>query len=176
MRGHRVVDSARSPSASIRRATAALRRLARLSALDETAVCLRAVVLFATAEIAVRSAPLPRVARWYGATLEFSDGEPRLDGRSVNMTDAERATLRMLVRVARHWPFGPRGACLRHSLAAANILRSRAPKLRLAVGHGLDRKLAAHAWLEVDGIAVTDPGDYVPLLGPRPREERTTSS
>lgn len=139
-------------------------------------VCIRAVVLFATAEIAVRSAPLPRVARWYGATLEFSDDEPRPDGSSVAMTDAERATLRMLVRVARHWPFGPRGACLRHSLAAANVLRSRAPKLRLAVGHGLDRKLAAHAWLEVDGIAVTNPGGYLPLLRPRARTEGTTWS
>jgi hypothetical protein len=132
---------------------------------------LRAVLLFSAIEVIVRITDLPRAARWLGTRLEFSERPPGGELHALDIDPAKRRSLVMLGRVARHWPFGPRGACLRLSLAAATVLRSRAPTLRLAIGPSPSIEVTAHAWLEVDGIAVTDPGrGYVPLLehgGPR---------
>jgi hypothetical protein len=125
----------------------------------------RGVALFCAIEILVRSTKLSRAIHIVGASLEFSERPPGRDFRSLHIEPAQVRSLMILTRVARRWPFGPPGACLRHSLAAAYVLRNRAPKLRLAVGSVDSRELTAHAWLEVDGTAVTDPGStYLPLL------------
>ncbi len=134
-----------------------------------------AVLLFAGAELALRLAGLERVAQLFGATLEFSDEIPRREGSRLELSPSDRRTLSILARVARHWPFGPGGACLRHSLAAAHVLRSMHPRLRLAVGSGSMRELTAHAWVEVDRVAITNPANLRPLLlpGSPGKEERS---
>ncbi|MHB1599542.1 MAG: hypothetical protein ACYCXY_11790, partial [Acidimicrobiales bacterium] len=78
----------------------------------------RALLLFAAAEVAVRTARLPSAARWFGAELEFSDTPPVRAGGTLALSPSERRRLSVLTRVAHHWPLGPRGACLRLSLAA----------------------------------------------------------
>lgn len=134
-----------------------LRRPALVAAIGES------VVLLASAEISLRVADLPRVARWFGASLEFTDARPSLEIEALNLSPSERRRLAVLDRVAQRWPLGPRGTCLRHSLSAAYVVRSRRPRLRLSVGRREPGDLAAHAWIEVDGTAVTDPGDFEPL-------------
>jgi Transglutaminase-like superfamily len=121
------------------------------------------VLLLATAEVSLRLAGLPRVARWFGATLEFTDVAPGVAVGALNISPAERQRLAVLGRVAQYWPLAPRGACLRHSLSAAHVVRSRGPRLRLSVGRTGPGDITAHAWIEVDGTAVTDPGDFEPL-------------
>jgi Transglutaminase-like superfamily len=121
------------------------------------------VLLLGTAEISLRVADLPRVARWFGATLEFTDAVPSLGVSALDISPSERQRLVVLSRVARHWPLAPKGACLRHSLSASYMLRTRRPSLRLSVGRLVAGDIAAHAWVEVNGTAVTDPGDFAPL-------------
>ena len=121
------------------------------------------VLLLATAEASLRVADLRRVARWFGATLEFTDTAPGLAVGALDISVSERRRLAVLSRVAQRWPLAPQGACLRHSLSAAHVLRSRRPRLRLSVGRTSPGDIAAHAWIEVDGTAVTDPGDFEPL-------------
>ena len=131
------------------------------------------VLLLATAEVSLRLADLPRVARWFGATLEFTDNAPGLAVETLDISLSERQRLAVLSRVAQRWPLAPHGACLRHSLSAAYVVRSRGPRLRLSVGRTSPGDIAAHAWIEVDGTAVTDPGDFEPLARrqrPKPGE------
>jgi Transglutaminase-like superfamily len=131
------------------------------------------VLLLATAEVSLRLADLPRVARWFGATLEFTDTAPGLAVETLDISLSERQRLAVLSRVAQRWPLAPHGACLRHSLSAAYVVRSRGPRLRLSVGRTSPGDIAAHAWIEVDGTAVTDPGDFEPLARrqrPKPGE------
>jgi hypothetical protein len=121
------------------------------------------VLLLASAEISLRLADLPRVARWFGATLEFTDSPPVVAVAALKLSPSQCRRLAVLNRVALRWPLAPRGACLRHSLSAAHMVRSRGPQLRLSVGRQERGDIAAHAWIEVDGTAVTDPGDFDPL-------------
>ena len=141
-----------------------LRRPQLLAAAGES------VLLLATAEVSLRLAELPRVAQWFGATLEFTDTPPGLAVDTLDISPSERRRLAVLSRVARRWPLAPRGACLRHSLSAAHVVRSRSPRLRLSVGRTSPGDIAAHAWIEIDGTAVTDPGDFEPLARRRRRE------
>jgi hypothetical protein len=131
------------------------------------------LLLMASAEICLRVSDLPRVAQWFGAHLEFTDDPPLLAIEALNLSASERRRLAVLNRVAQRWPLGPRGACLRHSLSAAHVVRSRRPRLRLSVGRTDPGDIAAHAWIEVDGTAVTDPGDFEPLARrPKPEQRR----
>jgi len=122
------------------------------------------VLLLGCAEIALRVASLPRAARWFGATLDLTDAVPGPRSGAVDLSLSERRKLAALARVARHWPFAPNGACLRHSLSAAHVLRSQRPALRLAARTRAPGAFTAHAWTEVRGTAVTDPGAYSPQL------------
>jgi hypothetical protein len=144
-------------STGTKRFVKVLRRPQLLVAVGES------VLLLATAELSLRVADLPRVARWFGATLEFTDAAPGLAVDALDISRSERQRLAVLSRVAKRWPLAPRGACLRHSLSAAHMLRSRRPRLRLSVGRTSPGDITAHAWIEVDGTAVTDPGDFEPL-------------
>ncbi len=134
-----------------------LRRPELVAAIGES------VLLLASAELSLRVADLGRVAQWFGATLEFTDAPPGLAVETLGLSPSERRRLAVLNRVAQRWPLGPKGACLRHSLSAAHVVRSRGPKLRLSVGKRELGDIAAHAWVEVNGTAVTDPGDFEPL-------------
>lgn len=142
-----------------------LRRPELVAAISES------LLLLASAEICLRVSDLPKVARWFGATLEFTDAPPLLAVEVLNLSASERRRLAVLSRVAQRWPLGPRGACLRHSLSAAHVVRSRRPRLRLSVGRTNPGDIAAHAWIEVNGTAVTDPGDFEPLAR-RPKPEQ----
>jgi Transglutaminase-like superfamily len=126
------------------------------------------VILLAAAEASLRLADLPRVARWFGATLEFTEVAPVLAVDRLDLSPSECRRLAVLSRVAQRWPLAPRGACLRHSLSAAHVLRSRGPRLRLSVGRTNPGEITAHAWIEIRGTAVTDPGDFEPLARRKP--------
>ena len=81
------------------------------------------VLLLATAEASLRVADLRRVARWFGATLEFTDTAPGLAVEALDISVSERRRLAVLSRIAQRWPLAPQGACLRHSLSAAHMLQ-----------------------------------------------------
>lgn len=163
-------------------------------------VFLRATLLFGLAEAALRLFGIGRTVELFGAHLGAagtgtpgrsapSQRAPSQKAPSVTGTDAggldsasrpgslspdEVAILAVLERIGRRWPFGPRGGCLRQSLAAAHVLRRRHPCIRIAVGGDTRRGLAAHSWVEIDGNAVTAPGALDAVLN-RPGKARTRS-
>jgi len=124
------------------------------------------VAVYAAAEIGVRVVRLPRLAAWLGMKLSLDGQEAAPWGRPSQLENRERRRLVMAQKVARRWPFGA-GQCLRVSLVSGWVLRRHGPLLRLGVQSTGGAAPLGHAWVEVDGMAVTDPGDpmLVPLRG-----------
>ena len=139
-------------------------RLGQLARLVRALPAVVAVLWWlAVVELAVRTLPLPRVARLLGAPLavDASSALATPVGGAVLRT-GERRRLSALTRIAPHWPLCD-GPCLRQALAAGHILRRHAPVLR--IGAALDdRALRAHAWLEVDGATVGSAPGFEPLV------------
>jgi len=144
------------------------------------------------AEIGVRTVPLPRLGRFFGAPLSTSQHEPlstlrgdrissptgalegveargepdgeRFVGSSAPMDAGALRRLKVLGVIAPRWPFC-KGPCLRQALVAGRILRGRQPRLRIGVAvEGSD--VMAHAWLEVDGFCIGHDGRFDLLTAP----------
>lgn len=128
------------------------------------------VALMAAAELSVRTIRLETLARRFGAELVLDDRAPLMPPAGTELSMKERKRLNVLAKVARHWPFPPGGACLRHSLAASYMLRARHPQLRLGVNRGTGPmpSVMAHAWTEIEGVPVTPAGEHAPLRYHRP--------
>ncbi len=115
--------------------------------------------LWVGAEVAVRTLPLQRTARVFGAHLAGAragaddckppPGErPLTEQPPSSLTVAEEERVRLAQAVGRLWPAGP-GPCLRQSLVTARLLRRMEPRLHLGVGTKEDGALWAHAWIEL---------------------------
>jgi len=115
------------------------------------------VAVYVVAELGVRLVGLPRLARWLGMELALDGQPPAPLGSPVRLAPSERRRLIMAQKVARRWPLGA-GQCLRVSLVSGWVLRRHAPRLRLGVQSTREARLMGHAWVEVGGMAVTDPG------------------
>lgn len=104
------------------------------------------------AEVGIRRRPLPAVARRFGCPL---DDEPTGEDAFRPMDAIERRRHSIVEGLMRHWPFGDRdGLCLRRALLLGWILKHRRPVLRIGVartGEGEDKRLSAHAWIELEG-------------------------
>lgn len=104
---------------------------------------------------------LPVLARILGVAVDWSS-DPSLPPGMPNSIDvAERLMVRNVVRVMRHWPFAE-GTCLRQSLMLGRVLKDHNPLLRIGV-QGQNREIVAHAWLELDGVALGGRDGYLPL-------------
>lgn len=105
-----------------------------------------AAVVACFVEVAIRTRPLPVVARRLGVPLS-SDPLPSAS-TPANPSRRTVRQVRMVRRVMRHWPWGD--TCLRHALVLGHRLRRLDPVLRVGVGK-FAGEIKAHAWLEVDG-------------------------
>jgi hypothetical protein len=117
--------------------------------------------LWVVAEVEVRTLPLPRVARAFGADLATGPDPatvvaPGDDGPSSlppALTAAEADRVALAEAFGRRWPSGP-GPCLRQALVTARVLRRLRPRLHLGVARTDGGSLWAHAWVELpDGRA-----------------------
>lgn len=131
------------------RAAAVARRLGWRDRLE----VLRIAALAGVVEVWLRVGTLPSLARALGVPLDVGPdpvGTPMLaplPAWAVRRLGLTRAVLRRS-------PTGP--TCLRTSLVAGQRLRRLHPRLRVGVARE-DKRLLAHAWLEVDG-QYFDPG------------------
>ena len=150
--------------------TKASRRVIRLPP-REAATALRAGMVLIVVEILIRWVPLPRLARLLGVRLDL---EPPLPASPVmsaaELSEHDRRQLRGARRVADRWPLS-KGPCLRRSLVAGHLLRRHDPTIRVGVA-GTGDRLQAHAWLEIEGRPLEDPGDHVPFQRPSDGGER----
>jgi hypothetical protein len=122
---------------------------------------LRLVVVAAAIEVLLRTRPLPDVARRLGVAFVAVDVDVDAAGSiaaPVMLTEGERRRLRWARRIGRRWPFCE-GTCLRESLLAGYVLRRHHPRLVIGVSRKGD-SFAAHAWLDVQGRMVGDPGRF----------------
>lgn len=108
--------------------------------------------------------PLDRTTERFGVRLSF-DAPARVTG-DISFDEREAADIRIALRVISHRPFN--GTCLRRALVMGDILRSRDPLLRVGVAKEGGR-VQAHAWIEIDGVALDPMADreYVALVAPR---------
>ena len=123
----------------------------------ELGAMVQLVAVAAAIEILLRAMPLPSVGRLLGVAFVDEDVTP-LFAAPVVLTDRERCRLRCARRIGRHWPFC-QGTCLRESLLAGYVLRHHHPRLVIGVSRG-EGSFAAHAWLDIQGRVVGDPGRF----------------
>lgn len=120
-------------------------------------------------EVGVRLRRFSEFARRIGVPLHTGDRCATSAGtlnRELSARQVQR--LRILNTLSPWWPFG-HGPCLRHALVAGRILREMGPVLRIGVSPSSSspsvKLIVAHAWIEVDGIALDrDSEDFLPLL------------
>jgi hypothetical protein len=157
-------DGARRCRATARQLPAAFVRFARLPAGDRRAT-IRALATLLVVESTIRWVRLPRLARMLGVDLQARP--PTFPPPSVatvirsgdDLAEPLARARRSVARLMAIWPFGA-GPCLRESLVLGHLVREHHPVLRLGVArHG--RRPRAHAWIEVDDLALNDPEGFV---------------
>jgi hypothetical protein len=125
-----------------------------------------ALALAIVAEVGLRTAGLPRLARAFGTPLRTEDSTPAESAHAGPpvLDDRARRQVRATRRVMRHWPFGD--TCLRQALVGGALLRRLRPELLVGVAK-IGGQVRAHAWLEING-GILDPlgaaSSYTPLL------------
>lgn len=132
----------------------------RKDTLGALALLPRALVAALVAEVCLNRTELPQLARWLGVPLE--DGPSTTPAASEALGLECRSALmatRLSLRLIKVPP-----TCLRQSLVAGHLLRSRRPKLRIGASSDADG-FRAHAWLELDGVRLPGDGanDFTPL-------------
>lgn len=120
-----------------------------------------AVVALARVELALRRGrPLPTICDRFavplGAAIDVS-------GLELASMDEIQHRVRVVVAVARRWPFGD--TCLRRCLAIGLLIRTHEPRLHLGVRRNESGEITAHSWLVVGGRSI-DPASaaYAPLM------------
>lgn len=87
--------------------------------------------------------------------------EPRAG--TVVLPRRTRTPVRACCAVASVWPGGD--TCLRRCLLLGAQLRRLDPVLRIGVRRSQDEAFAAHAWLEIDGVALDPASAHYAALG-----------
>ena len=115
---------------------------------DERAETLRAAVLIPLCALAIRTIALPRLLRMITA---------RAARRPAPGRHRSAISVRAIDRASAH---GTGGACLTRSVALMYLLARRGRVTTLKIGaRRITGGLAAHAWVEADGIPLNDPAD-----------------
>ena len=112
---------------------------------------MRAAVLIPLCAAAIRIVGLPPLLHVIAA----------IAARAQRTATAPRADMVLSVRaVDRACGYGPKGACLTRSVALMYLLARRGRLTELKIGaHRTTAGLAAHAWIEADGLALNDPAN-----------------
>jgi len=86
--------------------------------------------------------------------------------QTVSKVDAQSVSLARLSQIVRNAGARFPGTCLTRSLAGALLLARFGYCSEIRIGVSTDQDFQAHAWLESDGTAITEP--EVPAAGWRP--------
>lgn len=152
--------TARGLGAGVASLAGRLRGQRRQETLGALALVPRALAAAVVTEFCLNRTELPRLARCLGVPLE--------EGKATSPTASEALGLecrtalmatRFSLRLIKAPP-----TCLRQSLVAGYLLKSKRPRLRIGAA-GDANSFRAHAWLEIDGQRLPDDGadDFMPL-------------
>jgi hypothetical protein len=113
-------------------------------------------------ERSLRSEQLDATAERFGSTLSFEP--PAAVSDAVSFDEKELFELRIALALLKEKQFN--GTCLRRALVMSDVLRARRPLLRVGVAKDAG-VVTAHAWLEIDGLAIDPMADreYLHLQG-----------
>lgn len=111
-----------------------------------------ALIWAAVVEVGLRRTTAAKVARRLGVPIDLSPvtGDTRPALLQEIGTGAQRR-LRAARVLYRHWPAARERSCLRFALVAGRLLRKQAVAIRLGAKREEDGRIAAHAWLVLDG-------------------------
>ena len=129
--------------------------------LVERLMVVRMVGLATIVELGLRTIQLPLLAKALGVRLNWSEQQAAPPGIPTSLGIADRRKVTSVLRVMRHWPFAE-GTCLRQSLMLGRVLKGLHPELRIGV-QDRGRDIVAHAWIELDGVALGGSDGYLPL-------------
>ena len=121
----------------------------------------RMLGLAAIVEVGVRFVQLPRLANVLGVNLNWAREPSSPPGIPTSLRVEDRRKVTNVIWVMRHWPFAE-GTCLRQSLMLGRVLKDHHPQLRIGV-QGRNGDIVAHAWIELDGVAMGGQDGYLPL-------------
>lgn len=111
-----------------------------------------AAVLAVRVERALARGGVDRAARLGHVRVAMNgSAAPTAPLSSIRLSSREREQLDIAWRVLAHRPFN--GTCLRRAIVGGYFLRARQPLLRIGVAKSAGI-VTAHAWVEVDGIAL----------------------
>lgn len=105
-----------------------------------------------TAIVGLRVAGLRRMLRWADRPIGAAESEKA----------AEYAAI--VLAVERAGRYIPGGSCLARSLALTRILRMRGVAAQTKIGVKTADGFHAHAWVEVEGVAVTSESGHEALI------------
>jgi hypothetical protein len=111
--------------------------------------------LLVLAEGAVRCLPTQLAARLFGVSFGAQREERSPAGPMTELESEVVVAARRVDRVVS--VVHPKDGCLRRSLVLGHRLRERSPQLVIGVAKE-DGALSAHAWLEIEGCPVPEPG------------------
>jgi hypothetical protein len=115
-----------------------------------------AAVVAARVERALRAGGLAHAARIGGVRVGMTGSAADVGTiHQMSFTEREREQLDTAWRLLRQPPFN--GTCLRRALVGGYFVRHRDPLLRIGVTK-VDGEVAAHAWLEIDGVSLDPDG------------------
>lgn len=126
----------------------------------EVLLTVRMSVLLLLVEVLLHLCRLARVAKLMGVAIDGVSSTPtpaRTHGRIV-LSVREKQALHCVRRALRLVPHR-RGQCLREALLTGHVLRGRSPTLVLGILESGERFIA-HAWIEVDGVAIGRPAPH----------------
>ena len=132
----------------------------------EVLLTVRMCVLLLLVEVPLHLCRLERVSELMGVAIDgvSSTPAPARTYRRVVLSVREKRALRCVRRALRLVP-RRRGQCLREALLTGHVLRGRSPTLVLGILESGERFIA-HAWIEVDGVAIGRPAPHRFLAGP----------
>lgn len=128
----------------------AIDRWRQLTRVEKTLV-VRAAAAVATMALGVRAFGLKRMLRM-----------PAVDRAGRSRTEPAHVA-ELVAAVDRAGRYVPGGSCLAQSLALARMLRKRGVPADVRVGVRTDAGFHAHAWVDVDGTAVTSESGHEAL-------------
>ncbi|WP_279070503.1 lasso peptide biosynthesis B2 protein [Microbacterium lacticum] len=115
-------------------------------------------------ERSLRARPLDQTAARFGLRLSF--GRPDEVTDDLEFSREESVALDLALRTLAVGPFN--STCLRRALVIGDILRDRSPLLRVGVAKTAG-EVTAHAWVEIDGVALDPMADREYLMTHEPR-------
>ena len=136
----------------------AVRRLATAARLParQKVDAVQLVIVATMVELGLRLTTLPRLARLLRVRVAL-DAAPStvVDVDGLALDERERERLDVAWRILRRRPFN--GTCLRRAMLGGFVLRRRDHAVRIGV-RKTNGVVAAHAWLELDGVSLDPDG------------------